>query len=146
MARLVVLYLMLQGIVRAASQCNVVLIPYGGGTSVSHALVCPDNEKRMIVSIDMSKMNKILWLDRTNMTVRIEAGAIGQDIQRKLEKLGFTIGHEPDSVEFSSLGGWISTRASGMKKNIYGNIEDMLISVRIVTPIGMHNRYLTVTL
>ncbi len=42
----------------------------------------------------------------------------------------------PDSVEFSTVGGWISTRASGMKKNVYGNIEDMLINVKIVTPTG----------
>jgi len=45
-------------------------------------------------------------------------------------------GHEPDSVEFSSLGGWISTKASGMKKNVYGNIEDILINFTIVTPVG----------
>lgn len=43
------------------------------------------------------------------------------------------LGHEPDSVEFSTLGGWISTRASGMKKNLYGNIEDIVCNIEIVT-------------
>ena len=47
------------------------------------------------------------------------------------------MGHEPDSVEFSTLGGWISTRASGMKKNKYGNIDDIVISIRTVTPKGV---------
>ncbi len=49
---------------------------------------------------------------------------------------GLTMGHEPDSIEFSSVGGWVATRASGMKKNIYGNIEDILLSVKLVTPVG----------
>ena len=45
----------------------------------------------------------------------------------KLAAKGLCMGHEPDSIEFSSLGGWVATRASGMKKNIYGNIEDLVI-------------------
>ena len=49
-------------------------------------------------------------------------------------------GHEPDSFEFSSLGGWISTRASGMKKNVYGNIEDIVSSIRLVTAIGTFDK------
>lgn len=54
----------------------------------------------------------------------------------QLSKFGLCTGHEPDSCEFSSLGGWVATRASGMKKNIYGNIEDMLVHVKMVTPRG----------
>jgi alkyldihydroxyacetonephosphate synthase len=49
-------------------------------------------------------------------------------------------GHEPDSVEFSSLGGWVSTRASGMKKNKYGNIDDIVVGIKIATPIGTFSR------
>ena len=49
-----------------------------------------------------------------------EAGIIGQDLERDLAAMGLCTGHEPDSMEFSSLGGWVATRASGMKKNIYG--------------------------
>lgn len=58
-------------------------------------------------------------------------------MERELRKLGYTSGHEPDSYEFSSLGGWVATRASGMKKNIYGNIEDLLVHVKVVTPKGV---------
>uniref|UniRef100_T1IWY9 Alkylglycerone-phosphate synthase n=1 Tax=Strigamia maritima TaxID=126957 RepID=T1IWY9_STRMM len=97
-----------------------------GGTCVSGALECPENETRMIVSIDMTQMNKILWINFENWTVRAEAGIIGQDLERELNERGFCTGHEPDSIEFSSLGGWIATRASGMKRNKYGNIEDLV--------------------
>ena len=50
--------------------------------------------------------------------------------------LGYCTGHEPDSMEFSSLGGWVATRASGMKKNVYGNIEDLIVHVTMVTAKG----------
>ena len=84
------------------------------------------SEKRMVVSVDMTRMNKIKWVDTSNNLACIEAGIIGQDLETKLKGYGVCTGHEPDSVEFSSLGGWISTRASGMKKNVYGNIEDIV--------------------
>lgn len=123
-------------LVLAADKNDVVIIPYGGGTSVSGALECPINEKRMIVSLDTSKMNKILWIDHINLTAHAEAGIIGQDLETQLAKYNLCTGHEPDSFEFSSLGGWVATRASGMKKNVYGNIEDLLIHVRMVSSIG----------
>jgi len=123
-------------IVAAANRHNVVLIPYGGGTSVSSALECPPNEKRMIISVDMHEMNRIKWIDHEARMACIEAGIIGKDLDAKLQRLGMCIGHEPDSGEFSSLGGWIATRASGMKKNVYGNIEDILISCKMVTAQG----------
>ncbi|XP_041371951.1 alkyldihydroxyacetonephosphate synthase, peroxisomal-like [Gigantopelta aegis] len=124
-------------IVDLALRHDVVIIPFGGGTSVSGALECPEGETRMIVSLDTSQMNKILWIDEKNMTVHAEAGIIGQDLERRLASKGFCTGHEPDSMEFSSLGGWVATRASGMKKNVYGNIEDLLVHVMFVTPKGV---------
>lgn len=127
-------------IVKSATDNNVVLIPFGGGTSVSGAVTCPQNETRSIIALDTSQMNNILWVDRANMTARFEAGIIGQDLERVLKSEGLTVGHEPDSYEFSSLGGWVATRASGMKKNIYGNIEDLVVQVRMVTTKGVLER------
>eukprot|EP01027_Heterolobosea_sp_BB2_P009357 GEZU01013800.1.p1 GENE.GEZU01013800.1~~GEZU01013800.1.p1 ORF type:complete len:635 (+),score=260.36 GEZU01013800.1:46-1950(+) len=123
-------------IVKAAVKHNVCIIPYGGGTSVTDAIECPAHEKRMIVSLDMHDMNKIKWVDKNNMTACFEAGCIGIEIDLELKKQGLCLGHEPDSFEFSTVGGWVATRASGMKKNTYGNIEDLLVNVKVVTPIG----------
>eukprot|EP01137_Pigoraptor_chileana_P019586 Opistho-2@80798 len=120
----------------AATRHNVCVIPFGGGTSVSRAVECPANEKRMIVSLDTTEMCNILWIDKESLMARVEAGIIGQDLERRLAAEGLCSGHEPDSMEFSSLGGWISTRASGIKKNVYGNIEDIVVRVRMVTPTG----------
>lgn len=123
-------------LIEAAKKHNVVLIPFGGGTNVTESLMCQPGEKRSIVSVDMTRMNKIKWVDKNNMIACIEAGIIGKDMEKELSKFGMMVGHEPDSVEFSSLGGWVSTRASGMKKNKYGNIDDIVISIKIATPIG----------
>ncbi|XP_017019022.1 alkylglycerone-phosphate synthase [Drosophila kikkawai] len=127
-------------LVRLAHKHNVMLVPFGGGTSVSGAVTCPQNESRMICVLDTSQMNRLLWLNRENLTVCFESGIVGQDLERVLREQGLTVGHEPDSYEFSTLGGWVATRASGMKKNVYGNIEDLVVRVRMVTPTGTLER------
>lgn len=127
-------------IVLAAAAHEVCLVPYGGGTSVTEALRCPLDETRMIVSVDLGRMNRILWIDRVNRTACIQAGAVGRHITSQLAEHGFTLGHEPDSYEFSTLGGWIATNASGMKKNRYGNIEDIVMDIEVVTAAGEVSR------
>ena len=123
-------------IIQLASQHDVCLVPYGGGTSVSCALQLPLNEKRMIVSLDMRRLNKIEWLDKENYRASVQAGMSGKELEEALAKEGFTSGHEPDSLELSTVGGWIATNASGMKKNRYGNIEDIVENVTMITPQG----------
>ncbi len=127
-------------LVAAAVRHDVCLVPYGGGTNVTEAVRCPVEEQRMIVSMDMSRLNRILWIDPTNLMACIQAGAIGRHIEEQLAQHGFTLGHEPDSIEFSTLGGWIATHASGMKKNRYGNIEDIVLDVHVVTARGEVSR------
>lgn len=123
-------------IVRTAADHNVCLVPYGGGTNVSGALTLPANETRIIASIDMRRMTRILSFDEDNLQATIEAGISGKQLERELSARGFTSGHDPDSVELSTLGGWIATNASGMKKNRYGNIEDIVLEATLVTPAG----------
>ena len=123
-------------IVTLANDYDVVIIPYGGGTNVTNALSVNGEEQRMVVSLDMTRMNKVLEINPENFTARVQAGIIGADLEKQLRAQGFVCGHEPDSVEFSSLGGWIATKASGMKKNKYGNIEDIVINFNLVTSVG----------
>ncbi|HET7841276.1 MAG TPA: FAD-binding oxidoreductase [Terriglobia bacterium] len=127
-------------LIEAAKRHQVVLIPFGGGTNVTDALRCEAGERRFIVSVDMQRMNRIRWIDKANHMASIEAGALGRNIAAQLQAYGFTMGHEPDSVEFSTLGGWIATNASGMKKNKYGNIEDLVLDVTVATANGKLER------
>lgn len=127
-------------LIEAAERHRVCLIPFGGGTSVSEALRCPLEEERTIVSVDMKRMNRLRWIDPVNRMASLEAGAVGREIARLLAERGFTLGHEPDSMEFSTLGGWIATHASGMKKNKYGNIEDIVLDLTIASSRGIVKR------
>lgn len=125
-----------KNIVKLAHANDVVIVPYGGGTNVSAALMLPANEKRMIAVVNMRRMKRILWVDEDNLTACVEAGIEGKDLEVQLDERGYTSGHDPDSVELATLGGWISTNASGMKKNRYGNIEDIVLEMSVVTPVG----------
>lgn len=127
-------------VTEAAKQHGACLVPFGGGTNVTDALRLSIHEERTVIAVDMRRMNRILWLDPVNRMACIEAGATGRHIVAELEKHGLTMGHEPDSLEFSTLGGWIATNASGMKKNRYGNIEDLVLDMQVVTAHGVVER------
>ncbi len=127
-------------LVEAATKHGACVIPFGGGTNVTEALRIPLAEQRFVIAVDMRQMNRVLWLDPTNRMACIEAGATGRHLMTELAKYGLTMGHEPDSLEFSTLGGWIATNASGMKKNRYGNIEDLVLDLQVVTTHGVVER------
>lgn len=126
-----------ESVVKLANKHNVVIIPVGGLSNVTCANNCPENETRTIVSLDLTQMNRMLWLDSNSLIAKFEAGIAGKDLERTLQKRGFIMGHEPDSIEFSTLGGWIATRSSGIKQQAYGNIEDIVVSTKTVTSIGV---------
>ena len=123
--------------VELAAKYNICIIPYGGGTNVTRALTIPENEKRTVVSIDMRRMSKIEWINKEDRRICVQSGITGGELIELLKEEGFTIGHEPDSVELSTVGGWIATNASGMKKNRYGNIEDIVENVNMISPKGV---------
>lgn len=127
-------------ITATAKEHGACLVPFGGGTNVTDALRLPIGEERFVIAVSMRRMDRILWIDSVNRTARIEAGATGRHIVHELAKHGFTMGHEPDSLEFSTLGGWIATNASGMKKNRYGNIEDLVLDMQVVVAHGVIER------
>lgn len=127
-------------LVEAAARHGACLIPFGGGTNVTDALQLSDSEQRVVVAVNTRRMNRIRWIDPVNLTACIEAGAVGQYICDELGKYQLMMGHEPDSLEFSTLGGWIATNASGMKKNRYGNIEDLVLDMQVVTADGVVGR------
>eukprot|EP00547_Thalassionema_nitzschioides_P011168 CAMPEP_0194262984 /NCGR_PEP_ID=MMETSP0158-20130606/46816_1 /TAXON_ID=33649 /ORGANISM="Thalassionema nitzschioides, Strain L26-B" /LENGTH=2209 /DNA_ID=CAMNT_0039003149 /DNA_START=70 /DNA_END=6701 /DNA_ORIENTATION=- len=118
------------------SSCN--LIPHGGGTNVSQATRCPSMKKdpRPIISVDMTHMDSVLWINEEDGLAHVQAGITGRVLIQEMKRHGYTIGHEPDSLEFSTLGGWIATKASGMKRSKYGNIEDIVVDIRVASSIG----------
>jgi alkyldihydroxyacetonephosphate synthase len=113
-----------------------VIIPFGGGSNIAGCLERSES-RRMVVSLDMRRMRRVLEVDTESFTARIEAGAFGPDLEEQLNAHGLTLGHFPDSFLHSTLGGWIATRSAGMQSDKYGKIEDMVIALRMVTPVGV---------
>jgi len=125
------------GIVKAALSANAVVIPFGGGTNISGSLEAPRVERRTVISVDMGRMSSVLEIDEVSRLARVQAGALGPDIERYLNARGWTLGHFPDSFNHSTLGGWVATRSSGMQSDKYGDIADLTRAVRVVTPAGV---------
>ena len=112
------------------------IIPFGGGSNIGGSLEPLRDEKRVVISLDMGRMNKVLEIDADAGLARIQAGALGPDLEEQLPAKGWTIGHFPDSFTHSTLGGWIATRSSGMQSDKYGDIADITRGLRLVRPGG----------
>jgi len=115
---------------------DIALVPFGGGSSVLGG-VEPEPGDRPTITLDLARLDRVLSLDPVSRTARIQAGASGPEVETQLNAMGFTLGHFPQSFEFSTLGGWIATRAAGQNSIGYGKIEDMTQAVRVITPVGI---------
>lgn len=123
-------------ILSIAKKYQVCVIPFGGGTNIVGSVEAMANEKRIIISLDLSAMNNLIAIDPIAHTATFECGITGPELETKLAAHGFTLGHFPDSFEYSTLGGWIATRSVGMQSDQRGTISDMLQSIQVVTPQG----------
>ncbi len=116
---------------------NAAVVPYGGGTSVVGGLEArPDGRHDAVVSLDLGRLGRVLEVDRTSRAARIQAGALGPELERQLGEHGVTLRHFPQSFQLSTLGGWIATRAGGHFATLYTHIDDLVESVRALTPRG----------
>jgi len=118
-----------------ASKNEILVIPYGGGTSVvGHINPLPSVAPTL--TIDLSRLNRLLDLDETSRLATFEAGVNGPRLEAQLAEHGYTLGHFPQSFELSTLGGWIAARSSGQQSYYYGRIEDLFAGGHIETPCG----------
>ncbi|MDO5645807.1 MAG: FAD-binding oxidoreductase [Dermabacter sp.] len=116
---------------------DLVVIPYGGGSSISGSVTPNPAEERTILSLNLGRMRSVLSIDDTSGLARIQAGVYGPDLEEQLNELGWTMGHFPDSFTYSTLGGWTATRSTGMQSDHYGDIEDIVRGMRVVRPDGI---------
>lgn len=121
-----------QELLRYCSSNGVAVVPYGLGSGVCGG-VLPTAD---VVLLDMSAMNRTREIDETDLLATFDAGKNGLEAEEEVAAHGLTIGHWPQSIAVSSVGGWISTRASGQFSTAYGNIEDIVYSIEAVLPNG----------
>lgn len=114
------------------------VIPFGGGTSVVGGV-----EPRTgpgyagTVSLDLGRLGAVLEADAVSGAARIQAGVAGPELNAQLAEHGLTLRHFPQSYEFSTLGGWIATRAGGHYATGWTHIDNFVESVRAITPAGV---------
>ncbi|NOY77312.1 MAG: FAD-binding oxidoreductase [Calditrichaeota bacterium] len=128
----------IEGIINWAATNRVALVPWGGGTSVVGGVEAVSSKGQAgLAAVDLKRMNRILTLDRQSLLADCEAGIRGPELEQQLQKKGLTLAHYPESFEFSSLGGWVAARSAGQQSTKYGKIEDMVESIRLISPSGM---------
>jgi alkyldihydroxyacetonephosphate synthase len=111
------------------------VIPFGGGTSVVGGVEARLGE-RPVVSMDLRRLDRVLEVDPQSLAARIQAGATGPGLEDQLREHGLTLRHFPQSFEYSTLGGWVATRAGGHFATLETHIDDLVESVRAITPRG----------
>ena len=127
----------LEAVLEWCERANAAVIPFGGGTSVVGGVEARVGDRYDgAVAIDLKAMERVLEVDAVSRAARIQAGATGPRLEEQLAEHGLTLRHFPQSFQFSTLGGWIATRAGGHFATLYTHIDDLVESVRAVTPAG----------
>jgi alkyldihydroxyacetonephosphate synthase len=124
-----------------ASDADVAVVPYGGGSSVVGGVECDGAEHRGVVSLDLTRLDRVLEVDRVSLAARIQGGALGPVLEDQLRPMGLTLRHFPQSFEFSTLGGWLATRSGGHYATLHTHIDDFVESLRVVTPVGVNESW-----
>jgi alkyldihydroxyacetonephosphate synthase len=121
-----------QELLQFAQQEDLIVIPYGGGTSVC-GHINPEENERPIITVALTKMNNLIALDQHSQIATFGAGTLGPDVEKQLSLHGYTLGHFPQSWELSTIGGWVASRSSGQQSLRYGRIEKMFAGGKIET-------------
>jgi alkyldihydroxyacetonephosphate synthase len=116
-----------------AADAGVRVVPFGGGTSVVGGVEPPADPA---VALDLGRLGRVAAVDEVSLAAHVEAGALGPAIEEQLRPYGLTLRHFPQSWEYSTLGGWIATRAGGHFATRWTHIDDLVESVGAVTPAG----------
>ncbi|HLM27439.1 MAG TPA: FAD-binding oxidoreductase, partial [Thermoleophilaceae bacterium] len=120
----------------ACAEQRVAVTPFGGGTSVVGGVEPVRDGMAAAISLDLRRLDTTVWVDRTSLTARLDAGLFGPEVERRLAAEGVTLGHFPQSFEYSTVGGWVATRSAGQASTGYGRIDELVEGLRCVTPVG----------
>jgi alkyldihydroxyacetonephosphate synthase len=127
----------LEAVLAWCADAGAAAIPFGGGTSVVGGVepALPEGYAGA-VSVDLKALDRVLEVDTASSAARIQGGATGPGLEDQLREHGLTLRHFPQSFEYSTLGGWVATRAGGHFATLATHIDDLVESVRAITPAG----------
>ena len=123
-------------VLRACSDAGVAVVPFGGGTSVVGGVEPLRDGFGSVVSLDLRRLDRMTAVDRQSLTATFDAGVLGPAAEAALAGEGLTLGHFPQSFEFSTVGGWVATRSAGQASTGHGRIDELVEAVRLLAPVG----------
>jgi alkyldihydroxyacetonephosphate synthase len=125
-----------RAVLAACAEERVAVIPFGGGTSVVGGVEPVRDGFTGAVSLDLGRLDRVVSVDRTSLVAVLEPGLRGPDAEAALAAEGLTLGHFPQSFEFSTVGGWVATRSAGQASTGYGRIDELVEGLRCIAPAG----------
>ena len=123
-------------VLRLCAEERVAVVPFGGGTSVVGGVEPWRGACESVVALDLARLDRLLAVDPVSLTATVQAGMTGPALEAALQERGLTLGHFPQSFEFSTVGGWVATRSAGQASTGYGRIDALVVALRVVTPSG----------
>jgi alkyldihydroxyacetonephosphate synthase len=123
-------------VLRICTDEHVAVVPWGGGTSVVGGLTAARGGCAAVVALDLGRLDRLLSVDETSLLATFEPGIRTPAAEAALAAHGLTLGHVPQSFERASLGGYVVTRSAGQASSGYGRVDDMLVGLRLATPVG----------
>ena len=123
-------------ILKAASAAGVTVIPRGGGTSVVGGVTVRPGARPVVV-LSLERLRGLVRVDTTSQLGTFRAGTLGPEVEAALAPHGLRLGHEPQSFELSSVGGWVATRSAGHRSTGVGKIDELIAGLEVATPAGL---------
>jgi len=123
-------------VLRACAELGVAVVPWGGGTSVVGGVEPLRGSFPAVIALDLARMDRLLAVDPVSLTVTVQPGIAGPALEEALAEHALTLGHFPQSFEFSTVGGWVATRSAGQASTGYGRIDALVVALRVATPSG----------
>src|SRR4051812_34414803 len=121
----------------ACSDRGVVVVAFGGGTSVVGGLAGMDPDDRPCVAVDLARMSGLQPVDVPSSLVSVGPGMRGPQLEEALGKQGLTLGHLPQSFEFATIGGYAATRSAGQQSTGIGRFDELVAGLTLATPVGV---------
>ncbi len=115
---------------------GIAVVPFGGGTSVVGGVAPLRGGFDSVIALDLCRLRKLIDLDQSSRIGTFGAGLRGPELEHLLRARGYTLGHFPQSFEYSTVGGWVATRSAGQASTGYGRIDEKLVGARLSSPAG----------
>jgi alkyldihydroxyacetonephosphate synthase len=125
-----------QALLAACVEARVAVVPFGGGSSVVGGVDPYADGFPAVISLDLRRLDRVVEVDRTSLTATLDGGLFGPEVERRLAAEGVTLGHFPQSFEYSTVGGWVATRSAGQASTGHGRIDELVEGLRMIAPAG----------